>query len=47
MKVQINDPAEASLQRIYYLYPEEIADQIFGRILDRSETLSNFPDRVE
>ncbi len=45
MKVEITDPAEASLQRIYCLYPEEIADQIIGRILDRSETLSNFPDR--
>jgi len=45
MKVEITDPAEASLKRIYCLYEEEVANGIVGNILDRAETLSTFPLR--
>ncbi len=45
MKVEITDPAEDSLRRIYCLYPEDIADRIVGDILDRSESLTKFSQR--
>jgi len=45
MKVDITDPAEESIQKIYRLYPEEVADRVIGDVLDRAETLSELANR--
>jgi toxin ParE1/3/4 len=45
MTVEFTDPAEDSLRKIYCGYPEGIAEQIVGKVLDRAETLSNLANR--
>ncbi|MEQ8554441.1 MAG: type II toxin-antitoxin system RelE/ParE family toxin [Cyclobacteriaceae bacterium] len=45
MKVEFTDPAEEHLRKIYCRYPEEVAEKIIERILQKADTLSILTNR--
>lgn len=45
MKVEFTDPAEESLRKIYCSYPDDVAEKIIEKILQRAETLSSLANR--
>jgi len=45
VKVEFTDPAEERLRKIYCRYPEDVADRIVEKILQRANSLSNLSNR--
>ena len=45
MKVEFTDPAEERLKKIYCRYPEDVANRIVEKILQKANCLSNLSNR--
>ncbi|MBV6641825.1 MAG: type II toxin-antitoxin system RelE/ParE family toxin [Cyclobacteriaceae bacterium] len=45
MKVEFTDPAEDQLRKIHCRYPQDIADRIIEKILQRASSLSDLTNR--